>query len=133
VNHWNYGRLSGYHFCCVLWFYLRIVPVKIFGVSRVYKVTKLFRKKGTKHILCPIHTLLVWLGLKLKYSTCSECGWVQLGQSPCKVIHLHKTWVVKEIRSQYLRQLRQYKTILIKQPGRIAKEIENEIKKKKAI
>ena len=71
-----------------------------------------------QHVLCPFHQIFHKLGFfKLRYFSCEECGWHQLGDGPCSVEVDHEGWITGRIKNapSYM--------IL---PGRIAERVRSE-------
>lgn len=89
INHYKWGRLSGYPSCCCLYFYLRLATLTIFGTRFVVFFTDRFGvQKG--FVECPYHNIMIRLGkFKVRHHTCKECGWDQINKIKCNIRHLH--------------------------------------------
>lgn len=88
---WQYGRLSGFSWCCIGWFYVRLLLLKSKLPRKFYEWMFL---KGVGFIVCPGHALACKLGrYKPKKFTCKVCGWWQIGSAECAVKEGHWTWV----------------------------------------
>lgn len=128
MNHWNKGKLSGYPPCCNVHFHIRFFFIKILGLDLFRWLMKFHNDCG--YIQCVFHNLLFRFGLyKIKKYKCAECGWMQIKGDSCMIKHLHTTWVVEEITAQYKIQIKEYGRICMRQPGKIAKKIEEELTK----
>lgn len=71
------GQRSGFHACCIRWYFVRLWIKDVTGVW-----INLKPKTKAQHILCPAHVLSSWLGLfKLRYHKCGTCRNVRLARS----------------------------------------------------
>lgn len=130
MTHWTKGRLSGYPWCCRLYFYVRLFVLNVFG-SKFLALFKNLHNKKIGYVQCILHNVLYRLNLYTvnKYR-CPECGWDQIKGNSCMIKNLHSTWVIDEITTSYKRQIKNNGRIWFRQPGPIAHKIEQELTKK---
>ena len=124
---WDFGRLSNYPWCCIIAFHLRAWLYVDTGLLRWVWDRYGAPKGGAGYIQCPYHAIRFKLGWKPKHHKCQDCGWDQLGTGPCRIEHLHESWVVESITESYERQLSKRGYVYFRQPGRIARQVERDM------
>lgn len=78
-EHIREGRDSGFSWCCIAYFLIRMYIGKITGKWLGYPT----QIKGIEHVLCPFHYLYYLISPIKSYFYCGRCRWLQYGNPAC--------------------------------------------------
>ena len=86
LQHIKKGRLSGYNWVDIVWFFLRIRYRKMMGIqNRPIEVKK---APQYNHIVSPFTKIYHKITNKsITYTYCKECNWTQFDKLECNLCH----------------------------------------------
>lgn len=82
-EHIKAGKDSGYSYCCILYFLIRLIYVnfRLFVLKWPIYGSIGDRKPKYNHVVCPICRFKL-KNKEVKYYKCKDCGWIQF-EDPC--------------------------------------------------